>query len=72
MPVEEMPVEAMPAPMSTVASRLGLWSEGNILFSLQSKANFILPKPPKTTNYTYGVIQGLLESRGRLTPPSGQ
>lgn len=41
-----MPVEAMPAPVSAVVSRPGLWSEGNILFSLQSKANFIPPKQP--------------------------
>lgn len=53
----EMPVEATPAPMSTVANRPGVWSEGNILFSLQSKFH-----PPKTTRkiYTYPVIWSLL------------
>lgn len=47
-----MPVEAMPAPMSTVLNRPGLWSEGNILFSLQRKANLTLPKQPGRSTHT--------------------
>jgi len=47
----EMPVEAMTTPTSTVVSIPGLCSQGNILFSLQSKAYFILPKQPEISIY---------------------